>query len=89
MHHLKISGSEAVALPKTAKMWINRNLAMGVDNCDEIKPTQEWTIRESGQTLTCKFVKFQKVYTLTIFVAGNQEDKDITVIDSIQLFGDM
>lgn len=34
-----------------------------------------------------KFVKYQKVYSLTVFIATNQGDTDVTVLNGIELMG--
>ncbi|PFH37480.1 proteasome-interacting thioredoxin domain-containing protein [Besnoitia besnoiti] len=81
--------AEAGEVPKTVKLFTN-NLAMGFSEAESEAPIQEVTLDEneveSGCTIPLRFVKFQNVSTLVIFVESNN-GSDQTKISEIDVFG--
>ncbi|KAL4751355.1 hypothetical protein BDW72DRAFT_173890 [Aspergillus terricola var. indicus] len=81
--------------PRTIHLYINRSHVLGFDEADDIPPVQTVTI-ESGdwdpKTGTAKidlrFVKFQTVFSLNIFVVEGDGDGEKTRIDRIRIFGE-
>ncbi|KAL4996901.1 PITH domain-containing protein [Aspergillus recurvatus] len=81
--------------PRTIHLYTNRSHVLGFDEADDIPPVQTVTI-ESGdwdpKTGTAKidlrFVKFQTVFSLNIFVVDGDGDGEKTRIDRIRIFGE-
>ncbi|KAL4744051.1 PITH domain-containing protein [Aspergillus similis] len=81
--------------PRTIHLYTNRSHVLGFDEADDIPPVQTVTI-ESGdwdpKTGTAKidlrFVKFQTVFSLNIFVVEGDGDGEKTRIDRIRIFGE-
>jgi phage FluMu protein Com len=77
--------------PTTVKLYVNLGNPLGFEDVDDVDPTQEFELtsedlRESSDPLMTKFVKFQRVKTLTIFIEENQGG-EVTALGSIQLMG--
>ena len=59
--------------PKTLRLYINRQNAIGFDEAESIEPTQEIVLSESSYDedgtagINLRFVKFQRVNSLTVF----------------------
>lgn len=76
--------------PKTIKLFCNQS-ALDFDDMDSAVAVQELTLTqsqlESGEPVALKFVKFQNVNILSIFVQDNQGDTELTAITSIKMYG--
>lgn len=75
--------------PKSLKLYANRS-KLGFNEVDSVPAEQELELSESdieGAPIQLKFVKFQKVSNLQIFVENNQGGGEITRIDSLKFFG--
>jgi len=76
--------------PQTVKLWVN-NPHMDFQSVDSIPETQQLDLKEKdlvGDSLVpLKFVKFQNVSSLTIFVEDNIGDKETTVIQRLRFIG--
>jgi hypothetical protein len=86
---------EAPVRPKTIHIWTNRQHNLGFEEADDIPSTQSIELKESdwdAQTATAKlelrFVKFQNVYSLVLFVADGDGDSERTRIDRIRFIGE-
>ena len=76
--------------PTVIKIYVNRE-NMGFEDCDDIDPTQTFELtnddlKEGAKPLLLKFVKFQRVRSITIFVEDNAGG-DITALGMLSLFG--
>jgi len=79
--------------PRRIKLLINRP-SLGfedVEDADEKQFAQVLEVTEDqlreGKRILLRFVKFQSVNSLHIFVSSNQGDEDETRIDSLDIFG--
>lgn len=96
IHISSIPGdSEDVMRPKTISLYTNRSHVLGFDEAEDTPATQTLEIKESdwdSKTQTAKlelrFVKFQNISSLTIFVVDGEGDGEKTRIDRIRLFGE-
>lgn len=86
---------EAPVRPKTIHIWTNRQHNLGFEEAEDIPATQTIELKESdwdAQTATAKlelrFVKFQNVYSLVLFVADGDGDSEKTRIDRIRFIGE-
>lgn len=89
------AGSEDVMRPKTLHLYSNRSHVLGFDEAEDTPETQKIEIQDSQwdeKTQTAKvelrFVKFQNISSLTIFVVDGDGDAEKTRIDRIRLFGE-
>lgn len=88
--------SEACSRPTKIKIYTNRAHILGFDDAEDAVATQEVTLGKSdwdSKTGTAKielrFVKFQNVSSLVIFVAENEvEDSEKTRLDRIRVIGE-
>jgi hypothetical protein len=76
--------------PTSVKLYVNRN-NLGFEDIEDVEPTQEFTLtdedlRESSDPLPTKFVKFQRVKSLTIFIDDNQGG-DVSALGMIKMMG--
>ena len=83
-------GSDPESNPTTIKVFVNRN-NLGFEDVDDVDPTQTFTLtdkdlsEESGP-LPTKFVKFQRVKSLTFFIEDNN-GAEITSLGALKLMG--
>jgi len=76
--------------PTVIKVYVNRE-NMGFEDCDDLEPTQtfelsEDDLKEGSKPLALKFVKFQRVTSITIFVEDNNGG-DISALGMLKFFG--
>ena len=76
--------------PTTVKLFVNRE-NLGFEDIEDVDPTQEFTLtsedlREGSDPLLLKFVKFQRVRSITFFIEENNGG-DITALGSLKLYG--
>ncbi|EPZ31525.1 PITH domain-containing protein, partial [Rozella allomycis CSF55] len=71
------------------KLYGYEILTMGFDEVDSIEPTQTIQLDEKdiGKVVPLRFVKFQNVHTVVIFIEDNQAGDDETIIENIQIIG--
>jgi thioredoxin len=90
VHSLRIKAPQDKG-PKTLKFFVNQPSTPDFDHCDREAGEQIIALAPkqlSGQELIpLKFVKFQKVNTISIFVSDNQEGSDCTQIHQLTLIG--
>jgi hypothetical protein len=75
--------------PRRVRLFINRP-SLGFSEAESEPAPQEIDLTDKeleGTPVQLRFVKFQNVTTLSIFVADNQEEEDTTVIQKIALYG--
>jgi hypothetical protein len=87
-----VSSFDASTAPKTVKLYVNRE-NMGFSDADDIEATQVLEIEEGdyssgsdGVTMALKFVKFQRVNSITVFVDSNFGG-DITCLGGLSVIG--
>lgn len=89
------SDEEAPVRPKTLRLYTNRSTVLGFDEAEDYPATQEIEIKESewdDKTGTAKvelrFVKFQNISSLVLFVVDGQGAGEKTRIDRIRFLGE-
>ncbi|KAJ4744593.1 PITH domain-containing protein 1 [Rhynchospora pubera] len=88
LHSIVIKGPEEEG-PKTVKLFSNKE-HMGFSNVGDYPPSDTVVLSDEqlkGQPVILKYVKFQNVRSLTIFVEDNQGGDDVTTVHKIALFG--
>ncbi|KAI1645476.1 DUF1000-domain-containing protein [Daldinia loculata] len=80
--------------PKTLKLFTNRPHNLGFDEADDIDPTQTIEISESDwnsngtASLGLRFVRFQNITSLVIFVVDGNGDSEKVRLDRIRFIGE-
>ncbi|CEQ42193.1 SPOSA6832_03967, partial [Sporobolomyces salmonicolor] len=76
--------------PKSIKVFVNQS-SIGFDEAESQDAAHEFELTEDQakglEAVQLRFVRFQNVSHLTIFVASNQGDQDSTRIDKLDLIG--
>lgn len=87
--------NDNIMRPRTVHIYLNRTNLLAFDETESITATQTITLEESDydkETMTAKlelrFVKFQKVTSLVIFVADGLGDGEKTRIDRLRVIGE-
>ncbi|GAA5832691.1 hypothetical protein JCM3766R1_004300 [Sporobolomyces carnicolor] len=82
--------SASKSAPKSIRLFVNQ-ASVGFDEAESHEPAQALELTEaqaSGQeAVQLRFVRFQNVSHLSIFVASNQGEEDVTRIDKLDLIG--
>ncbi|XP_012283677.1 thioredoxin-like protein 1 [Orussus abietinus] len=90
VHSLKIKAPSDKG-PKNIKLFINQLRTIDFDMADSNTSIQDIEISpkdlEEGNPILLRYVKFQNVQNLQIFVKDNQSDCDTTRIDQISILG--
>ena len=71
-------------------LYVNRT-NLGFEDCDDVEATQtlqlnDEDLKENGPATQLKYVKYQRVKSLTIFIEENQGG-DVTCLGGLKLFG--
>ena len=88
LHSIAIKGPEDEG-PKTVKLFSNRE-HMGFSNVNDFPPSDVAVLSPEnlkGKPVPLKYVKFQNVRSLTIFIEDNQTGSEITKVQKILLIG--
>lgn len=91
LHSLKICAPQEYG-PKTIKIFQNQPMTLDFDKAESSEPVQQIELKsddltEDAKPIQLKYVKFQTVNSLTIFVKDNQTNKDTTRINEIIFIG--
>ncbi|RMZ77115.1 hypothetical protein DV737_g4533, partial [Chaetothyriales sp. CBS 132003] len=86
---------EAPSRPKLIKLYTNRPQILSFDEADATQPTQEITLSEKDwdpesdtAKLELRFVKFQNVSSLVLFVVESEGSNEKVRIDRIRIIGE-
>jgi len=92
MHTLCLKAVDGDRAPKVVKLFTNRP-SLGFSDVSDLAAQQEIELSaaqlEKGEPIQLKFVKFQNVRSLTLFIESNQNDEDTTALHRIQLLGSL
>jgi len=83
-------GADPELNPTTVRLFVNRN-NLGFGDIEDVDPTQELELsnadlKESADPFLVKFVKFQRVKSLTLFIEDNAGG-DITALGGLKIMG--
>ena len=94
-HPAESDDDEMPSRPKLVKLYVNRPQILSFDDAEDIQATQDITLSESdwdAKTGTAKlelrFVKFQNVSSLVLFVVESEGDNEKVRIDRIRIIGE-
>ncbi|ESQ49602.1 hypothetical protein EUTSA_v10021632mg [Eutrema salsugineum] len=88
LHSFAIKGPEEDG-PKTVKFFSNKE-HMCFSNVNDFPPSDTAELTEEnlkGKPVVLKYVKFQNVRSLTIFIEDNQSGSELTKVQKIALYG--
>ncbi|CAI9102635.1 OLC1v1000934C1 [Oldenlandia corymbosa var. corymbosa] len=88
LHSIAIKGPKDEG-PKTVKLFSNKD-HMGFSNVNDYPASDTAILSEDnleGKPVILKYVKFQNVRSLTIFIEDNQSESEVTKIQKIVLYG--
>eukprot|EP00897_Mesotaenium_endlicherianum_P008059 jgi/Mesen1/7281/ME000373S06347 len=89
LHSIIIKGPPAEG-PEVVKLYANRQ-HMGFSNTSDFPPNDTLTLSpeqlKEGKPILLKYVKFQNVSSLSIFVESNQEKGEVTKISKLAVLG--
>jgi thioredoxin len=95
IHITSIPRDDETMRPRTVQLYTNRSHVLGFDEADDTPETQTVEIKETDWDATThtakielRFVKFQNISSLTIFVTDGEGDEEKTRIDRLRLFGE-
>jgi PITH domain len=73
--------------PSKILLYVNRD-NLGFEDCEDVEPTQtlHLTSEDMKKPIQLKYVKYQRVKSLTLFIEDNQGG-DITALGGLKLFG--
>jgi hypothetical protein len=76
--------------PSKIHLFVNRD-NLGFEDCDDVDPTQTLhltteQLKENAEPVPLKFVKWQRVKSITLFVEDNQGG-EITALGALKFFG--
>lgn len=90
LHSLKLQGPTDKG-PKTVKVFQNLPNTLDFDSAMRNEPTQTLELTEDdlkdGTVVQLRFVKFQNVSSITIFIKDNQSGDEITQLDYLGFIG--
>jgi len=90
LHSIRFdAGGDAEEAPKSIRLFVNETNPLSFDDAEARPATQEFELEfdNLNKPLPLRFVKFQKVNNLTIFIKDNQGDKDVTSLSRVQFIG--
>lgn len=86
---------DATLQPKTLKIYKNRAQILGFDEADDSPATQEielsssdWDTKTGTAKVDLRFVNFQNVTSLVVFVVDGDGEGDETRLDRIRIVGE-
>lgn len=81
--------------PKTIHLYLNRAHILGFEEADDVSATQtvtlqphDWNNATGTAKIELRFVKFQKVSSLVLFVAEGDGDREKVRIDRVKIIGE-
>jgi hypothetical protein len=76
--------------PSKIHLFVNRE-NLGFEDCEDVDPTQTLhltteDLKESAEPILLKFVKYQRVKSLTLFIEDNQGG-EVTALGMMKIYG--
>jgi hypothetical protein len=84
------TGMDPESNPSKIHLFVNRE-NLGFEDCEDVDPTQTLhltteDLKESAEPIQLKYVKYQRVKSLTLFIEDNQGG-EITALGMMKIFG--
>ncbi|XP_057674980.1 thioredoxin-like protein 1 isoform X1 [Corythoichthys intestinalis] len=88
---MKLQCSDFAQAPKVVKIFINLPRSMGFDDAERNEATQTLELAEEDYKddgiIPLRYVKFQNVQSVTLFIKSNQGDEETTKINYLTFIG--
>ena len=88
-------GDDDIVKPRTLKIYTNKSNVLSFDEADSVPATQEislqdsdWDAKTGTARIDLRFVKFQNVTSLVVFIVDGDGDGEKTRIDRIRIIGE-
>eukprot|EP01094_Clydonella_sp_ATCC50884_P006411 TRINITY_DN1556_c0_g1_i2.p2 TRINITY_DN1556_c0_g1~~TRINITY_DN1556_c0_g1_i2.p2 ORF type:complete len:161 (+),score=55.27 TRINITY_DN1556_c0_g1_i2:50-532(+) len=90
VHTLRVAATSADERPSSFKIFVNKS-SMSFGDAESSVCTQQVQVPEGGGEvdIPLKYVKFQNVVSLTIFIEGNHGGEDTTRLDRLIILGSL
>eukprot|EP00053_Salpingoeca_punica_P006491 m.61339 g.61339 ORF g.61339 m.61339 type:complete len:291 (-) comp13715_c0_seq1:374-1246(-) len=92
LHSIKFVAADGERAPKSIKIFTNLTSSLDFDTAESLPSVQtiELTAEDvsKGNPVALKFVKFQNVTNISLFVESNQSDAETSAIDFIDFIGE-
>ncbi len=89
------SSEDAPMRPKTIKLFTNRTSVLGFEEADDLAPTQavelkssDWDTKTGTAKVELRFVKFQNVSSLVVFVVDGEGSGEKVRLDRLRIIGE-
>lgn len=81
------NGTDPECNPSKVHVYVNRE-NLGFEDCEQVDPTQTFhiTTEDMKKPLMLKYVKYQRVKSLTIFIEDNQGG-EVTALGGLKIMG--
>ncbi|KAJ3060315.1 Thioredoxin-like protein 1, partial [Quaeritorhiza haematococci] len=90
LHSIRIV-APADKAPQTIKTYVNRPNTLSFDETDSVQETECLNLTakdyEEGAIIPLRYVKYQNVHTLQLFIADNLGGEETTVIKQLIIYG--
>ncbi|SCZ93851.1 BZ3500_MvSof-1268-A1-R1_Chr6-3g08925 [Microbotryum saponariae] len=87
----KTISSKLPQAPKKIRLFVNAGSTLTFDDAESLEPAQEIELSEKQakgeEAVQLRFVRFQNVTLLSVFVASNQGGEEVTRLDGLELIG--
>ncbi|KAJ3181801.1 hypothetical protein HDU87_000819 [Geranomyces variabilis] len=91
LHSIKIIPESIEKAPKTIRTFVNPPAIIGFDDADSVEPIETIELTEkdydSGAIIPLRFVKYQSVHNVNIFVKDNIGGGEVTAIKQLIFYG--
>ncbi|KAI8493678.1 PREDICTED: thioredoxin-like protein 1 isoform X2 [Branchiostoma belcheri] len=91
LHSLKIQGPDNGQAPKTVKVFINQPATPDFDAAERNDAVQQFELTaddvKEDAVINLRYVKFQNIQNVTIFVKDNQGEEETTVVNYLGFIG--
>uniref|UniRef100_A0A3B1K3T8 Thioredoxin-like 1 n=1 Tax=Astyanax mexicanus TaxID=7994 RepID=A0A3B1K3T8_ASTMX len=88
---MKLLASDLAQAPKCVKIFINLPRSMDFDDAERSEPTQALELTEEDYKedglISLRYVKFQNVNSVTLFIKSNQGDEETTKVNYLTFIG--
>lgn len=80
--------------PKTIKLFVNKSHNLGFDEAEDLQATQDIELSESDwnkegtASIPLRYVRFQNIDSLVLFVVNGDGDSEKVRIDRLRLVGE-
>lgn len=89
LHSIRLTGPKNAA--KTVCLFINQPHTLDFDSASSMQPVQMLILTpqdvEKDSLVELKYVKFQNVSNLQLFIKDNLDGSEVTRVDQLQFFG--